>query len=1197
MGAVYLGENTALGKKVAIKVLAAHISSRAELVERFQREARSAASLDHPNLVRVYDVGRDDDLSWFIMEYVEGESLRDRLERETRLEAGEALAICREIARGLAFAHSRDLIHRDIKPDNIMLASHGQVLIADFGLAKNVGDATDVALTATGAILGTPYYMSPEQCEGLTDIDGRSDIYSLGLLLYTLLTGKVPAEGQTPLKIIHNRISKDPKPPIELVPDLDPEINALTLDLMRRDRDERPGRAEEVVQRLDLLLAQRDGRPSGRLISVAAPTPLPEEDSKLTVLSAPSDELLKNSRSGSSSALRSSLDSDTDVDPEAETVTAKSNTARRTPATPTPPQETPQATPAPDRTRGGGALKLVAAVVILGAIAGGAVFALRPTPPIGEVAVEGLPAWSSETRLKVRGKTARPGITVTLEWASGSVSFPVAPDGSFERELELTKASNAVVLRFQDRDAKPVVIRKTVQLDRGAPRIEVDGQVGDVLPVGDSGPDALRVSGRIVDASPCRLSLNGQELELNQGRFERRFDRRQERLHFVAVDSAGLTSELELSVQEFFELEQLSEVRPISSRRRLSLEGKLSRACEVEAGGVRARTDSDGRFELAVPLKEGVNELRLVATCEGLPPIRKSLKVICDTTRPRLLLEGEVGGPKRAEDGVIRGLVQDDNAVRVSFEAKDGERELNVSEAGAFEFKESLGAGRLVATDAGGNQAIRNIDEAFLAKRRARPKPASKKATPLTLTLSPFANPWSSRRTVRVVGRASRGPVSVRVGELVTQSDASGRFAVDVPLEKEGENRLRVTVRSGESQAKEELSVFLDTRAPRVVTPSGGHRVREGLLEVVIEDRKLAGVELDGLALALPKDGAPLRIKLDESRQKAGRIKLALRDAAGNRSVEEVVFAAGLSGTGTAETPKSPDRPATEASKEPESILEDLEAWRGASETEQDKVIGEVGHRLGPYYETLGARVFRCNGVSVRIGRFRHKPTRMELHLIPGGSFQMGEEKGNANEKPVAKVTLEPFLIGAREVSQREWDAVRGPSNRSFPKMPMLPMEGISWEDCQTWLKSAGGGLRLPSEAEWEYACRGGTTTLFYYGTVFDTQYSWHKGNAKSVGADKRPGFVHIHEGKRNAFGLVDMLGNVREWCEDDYLPTLDPPPVGNAPRRTKAGNTKVARGGSFMEYGGNLHCAGRKEIAPATRAPDRGFRVALSIP
>ena len=206
MAVVYLARDLQLGRQVAIKVIRPELA-QALGIERFLREVRIEAALDHPNVVTLFDSGEADGLPYYVMPYVEGESLRKRLERENRLSLEETLRITSCVAAGLGYAHDRGIVHKDIKPENILL-SEDRVLVADFGIAKATTEAGGETLTTYGIVLGTPEYMSPEQATG-EKVDSRSDIYALGCVVYEMLGGDPPFVGRTRSAIIAKHIQEN----------------------------------------------------------------------------------------------------------------------------------------------------------------------------------------------------------------------------------------------------------------------------------------------------------------------------------------------------------------------------------------------------------------------------------------------------------------------------------------------------------------------------------------------------------------------------------------------------------------------------------------------------------------------------------------------------------------------------------------------------------------------------------------------------------------------------------------------------------------------------------------------------------------------------------------------------------------------------------------------------------------------------
>jgi serine/threonine-protein kinase len=249
MALVYLAEDIKHRRQVAIKVLRPEITGSIG-AERFLREIEISARLSHPNILTLIDSGEADSLLFYVMPYVEGESLRDRMTRENQLPVDEALRITREIADALHYAHSKGIIHRDIKPENILLEA-GHAVVADFGIARAVSEAGGTQLTKTGYAVGTPAYMSPEQALGHRDIDHRTDMYSLGCLLYEMLGGEPPYMGATPQAILARK-AVDPVRSIRVVRAAVPEsLEIAVTKALGRDPEDRYATVQEFAEALE----------------------------------------------------------------------------------------------------------------------------------------------------------------------------------------------------------------------------------------------------------------------------------------------------------------------------------------------------------------------------------------------------------------------------------------------------------------------------------------------------------------------------------------------------------------------------------------------------------------------------------------------------------------------------------------------------------------------------------------------------------------------------------------------------------------------------------------------------------------------------------------------------------------------------------------------------------------------------------
>ena len=249
---VYLARDLRHPRNVAIKVLRPELASGIA-IDRFRAEIGIASALSHPHILPVFDSGGADDRLYFVMPYVEGDTLRQRLKRERQLPVQDALQLAREIADALAYAHSRGIVHRDIKPENILLVA-GHAVVTDFGIARAIAQATDLRLTATGMAIGTPQYMSPEQATGDRSVDGRSDVYSLGCMLYEMLAGDPPHEGETPQEVIAQKLTAAPKSISASRPELPRGLDQIIATALEADPAKRYATAAEFAEAL--------GRPS-----------------------------------------------------------------------------------------------------------------------------------------------------------------------------------------------------------------------------------------------------------------------------------------------------------------------------------------------------------------------------------------------------------------------------------------------------------------------------------------------------------------------------------------------------------------------------------------------------------------------------------------------------------------------------------------------------------------------------------------------------------------------------------------------------------------------------------------------------------------------------------------------------------------------------------------------------------------------
>jgi len=271
MADVWLAEDAHLQRQVALKVLHSRYLQDPDFIARFQREAESAAGLQHPNIVAVFDRGQDDGINYIAMRYVEGPTLKELIERGLTPE--QAVALVRQVLEGARFAHRNGIVHRDLKPQNVIVDEEGKAVVTDFGIAR----AGVSEITQTGSVMGTPQYLSPEQAQGF-EVTGASDLYSIGVILYEALTGRVPFEGESAVAVAMKQVSETPQRPSSINPQVSPALDAVVMRALEKEPGNRFQSADAFIAALDQAMRE-PGAGSGTA-AFAAPPPIvgvPEE--------------------------------------------------------------------------------------------------------------------------------------------------------------------------------------------------------------------------------------------------------------------------------------------------------------------------------------------------------------------------------------------------------------------------------------------------------------------------------------------------------------------------------------------------------------------------------------------------------------------------------------------------------------------------------------------------------------------------------------------------------------------------------------------------------------------------------------------------------------------------------------------------------------------------------------------------------
>jgi len=271
MGVVYKGRHLGYGRTVALKMLTPYLTRNEVYIQRFRQEAMTIAQLENKNIVQIYNIGKEGQYYFIELEFVDGESLSAYLSRHGRLELPRILYLVSSIASGLADAHRKEIVHRDIKPQNVLLTTRGRVKISDFGLAM-VASSQEARFGRPG-VVGTPYYMSPEQCRG-EHVDGSTDIYALGVMLYYMLTGVQPFEGETKTEVLVKQLSVVPRPVVELAPEVPQWLSEITMRMLEKDPKRRFANGSELLAELETHMfvdGETSSTPAGPALSRQCP--------------------------------------------------------------------------------------------------------------------------------------------------------------------------------------------------------------------------------------------------------------------------------------------------------------------------------------------------------------------------------------------------------------------------------------------------------------------------------------------------------------------------------------------------------------------------------------------------------------------------------------------------------------------------------------------------------------------------------------------------------------------------------------------------------------------------------------------------------------------------------------------------------------------------------------------------------------
>lgn len=469
----------------------------------------------------------------------------------------------------------------------------------------------------------------------------------------------------------------------------------------------------------------------------------------------------------------------------------------------------------------------------------------------------------------------------------------------------------------------------------------------------------------------------------------------------------------------------------------------------------------------------------------------------------------------------------------------------------------------------------------------------------ISLELKGKSKRYLNRRVVLVRGKAS--PVGAKVvlnGEITCFVDGNGQFEKEVSL-GDGESKIVARLGDGEKTIEKTLTIVVDQEKPAFewdseLSESQLNFVDKEIRGRLIETNPKDHIVVDGEAVSVEAGGRfIIEVGVPKTVQ---QLHIRAVDKAGNECNRTFRI---LGRSAFARLQKR--------------LLGDRQAWSRADRETLDVIIGRVAESLKKDFDFVETKRFACGGKSHWIGIFRHRKTKLDFALLPGGTFRMGRRKEDSPypkpargadvfdsswdrgviTTPVQEVRIPAFLMSRYEVSREIWFRILGKVGDATPQ---LPMSLVSWNAVKDWLRGVGGGFRLPSESEWEYACRAGTRTRYYWGDRYDRRYALLK-----VGAQVPPLQVVSHlESGANAFGLVNMLGNVAEWVEDEFQVNYKFHSRTERPARRRSGLAimhRVVRGFGVSCPAGSSQCAERMKWPPDSLFSDIGFRVAVTLP
>ncbi len=1123
MGAVYKARQPSLERMVAIKVLPRAPSEK--LAMRFEREARAAAAVNHPNIINVYSVGGDRGYQYIAMEFVDGETLRELLDREGPLSPERAIEMMKQTASAMVAAHGAGVLHRDIKPANILLTPRGDVKVADFGLAKRAD--VDVSVTQAGKPLGTPLYMPPEVSRG-GEFEVTGDLYSLGATFYHLLAGRPPFEGRSGAEIAVKQAESNPPPLNQVVPNV-PKALAWAIDrLLARDPADRFPTAEALLENLEYIDAGMAASQSPSASDTLMPAAKRRALDKMPVATkAEPKKLLIGGIAGGVLVVAVGLilifalgpkDNGTTqkggpppVNPEPPPVVVKPKPKPKPPITPKPKPKPKPPTPKP--ASGWTTLAngwRVGKAVNLG-------------PVVNSSNGEGSPSVSADGRTMVFGSHGGGGQGREDLWMSsrGGTDAPWGKPVNLGAPVNTKDSEDCPSLSA---DGLTLVFHSNRGGGQGGGDLWMSTRRGTAQAWGPPVNLGPPVNSPTNEVHPC-LSTDGLTLLFHSSRAGG-----QGGDDLWMSTRAGTTKPFG---------EPVNLAPPVNSSVGdwspfLSADGLTLVFASTRAGGqgredlwMSARAGATKPFGQPVNLGASVNS---GANDGGACLSADSRTLYFHSSRPGGHGKDDIWQAPLLPPGAPLPIAPPDAEGWISLFDGKTLKGWRVAEGGVFAGHGKVHAehGRLILEGSKGGTGV-----------------AWKGQFPRTQYEVALDVMWAE--AAEFIGTSVIFPVGQGDCRLYIHATGKEKFVGLAGVDGKDGDEKRGTAKS---------MPLAKGRWYRVIL-----RVTDARIDVRVDDEHL---------ISLPTAGHKF--------------------TAASWSHEVLPFGLIGGANSTQEIRNIRMRPLkAEARTGPWKVY-----------TKWPFVAAEAKRRQTDTAKALAVPVEQDIEIA--------KGVKMTFVLIPAGEFLMGHPQTPSTtelvraygghweflewERPQHPVRIsKPFWLGKFEITQEQWQAVMGNNPSKFKDNPQSPVEQVGWNDCQSFLRKLSAKLnrtfRLPTEAEWECACRAGTGTEFYFG---DTQtamaeHAWSSGNS---GNTTHP----VGQKKPNAWGLHDMAGNVAEWCEDRYAPYDKG--AQTDPKGPETGGHRISRGGEWRFGANSCRSTARGRARDLTKWPTLGLRVCL---